>query len=132
MSAPWDSPNHAICPECGFTASDKEKPNSGWFECQCGAAFDVKIKPKEPSWASLEGLKQAVNDLISANDRLFGEVDRLRSERDMYWEVYLAAKDVRDLREQAVCCPVTKEMQDKAALSLEFTIDQAEDWENNL
>jgi len=143
MSAPWDSPNHAICPECGFTASDKEKPNSGWFECQCGTAFAEEapsgaeeiefVKPKEPSWASLEGLKQAVNDLISANDRLFGEVDRLRSERDMYWEYWLAANDLHHLEESlGAGVPIPNGSRDKAVESINMIRSRIEEWQNDL
>ena len=93
---------------------------------------DFKCEDCVEKLTPMQMLTLSVEENVKLIDRMRGEIDDLRHERDMYWEVYLAAKDVRDLREQAVCCPVTKEMQDKAALSLEFTIDQAEDWENNL
>jgi hypothetical protein len=35
-----NSPNQADCPECGGDATDKERPESGWFVCPCGAEFE--------------------------------------------------------------------------------------------
>ncbi len=35
-----NSPNQADCPECSGTASDKERPESGWFVCGCGEEFE--------------------------------------------------------------------------------------------
>jgi len=41
MSAPYWSPNHSICPDCGGSASDKQRPESGWFVCQCGNEWSI-------------------------------------------------------------------------------------------
>lgn len=38
-----NSPNHETCPECGGDASDKERPESGWFVCECGEGFEKDI-----------------------------------------------------------------------------------------
>jgi len=35
-----NTPNHSTCPDCGGDASDKERPESGWFLCQCGNEFE--------------------------------------------------------------------------------------------
>ncbi len=36
--------NHSICPDCGGDASDKERPESGWFVCQCGYEWSINEK----------------------------------------------------------------------------------------
>ena len=77
----------------------------------------------------------AINDANGSSARIHcleHELQRAREERDMYWEVYIAVKDVRDLGEMASCCPITKDQQVAAEESLDMTIREVEEWEMNL
>lgn len=52
-----NSPNHEPCPECGGVASDKERPESGWYVCECGEEFE-----KQNWWVQLDQDEKWIHD----------------------------------------------------------------------
>ena len=53
------TPNHEICPDCGGDASDKQRPESGWFVCECGYEFEKQL---QETWLQLDQDEQAITD----------------------------------------------------------------------
>ena len=65
------------------------------------------------------------NELI---DQLSEELAYTKDQRDRYWEVYLCAKDVRDLDEMTGV-PIKRDSRKKAISSLNMVINDVEEWE---
>ena len=82
---------------------------------------NLTVKPEMSEFIS----RKIANELI---DQLSAELAYTKDQRDRYWEVYLAAKDVKDLDEMTGV-PIKIGTRKKAVSSLNIVINDVEEWE---
>ena len=64
--------NHKTCPDCGGAASDKKRPESGWFVCECGNEWSAyenrRLKTGTPGKASPQTQAIGATRLVRDSD----------------------------------------------------------------
>ena len=68
------------------------------------------------------GIEAAVEDAV----------ETLGYELDIYWEFYQASKNLRELQDMSVCCPITAKDFKKAEAWVEEAYRMVDEWENDL
>jgi hypothetical protein len=58
-------------------------------------------------------------------------VETLGYELDIYWEFYQASKNLRQLQEMSVCCPISAKDFKKAEAWVEEAYRMVDEWEND-
>ena len=125
------------CKEISYTHVDTEVHDGyktleyNCTECHGFGFFDEKL-PKETvndkladEIEVLRGVGDLIEDLKKAVSFIENELRFTEYERDMYWEVYLAAEDVVDL-DNMTGVPIKSDTRQKAWDSLIMTIEKCQ------
>jgi len=94
---------------------------------------DFKCEDCVEKLTPMQMLTLSVEENVKLIDRMRGEIDDLRHERDMYWEYWLAANDLHHLEESlGAGVPIPNGSRDKAVESINMIRSRIEEWQNDL